>query len=206
MVGSLTVLPALLSSSATGSTGAACPFVGRGSPRRRPRLGADHRRASCAGPAVVLVAGGALLVARASRARHAHEAPEPDRPAAGPRRRADLQPHPARVPGRATPAVVVVKADDVDRRRSAARTTAVRARARRDRRCSTRRSRSASARTGPSRAIDIADRRQRRRPARRPRRCRRCATTSIPPSSARRRRRGRRHRQRPAHTTSTTRC
>ena len=112
MVGSLTVLPAVLSRLGDKVDLGRVPFFGRGSRddgRWARFIGAVLRR-----PWPAMLVSGLIARPRPARVEHAHQAPEPDRPPAGSPDRADVRAHPAGLPRVPDPAVVVVKAPSVD--------------------------------------------------------------------------------------------
>ena len=99
MIGSLTVLPALLHRLGDNVDCGRIPHLPRRGPRRRP-VGPLRRRRAAASAARVRRsrrARSSLLALPA--ARDAHEAAEPDRPPARPEDRADVRADPAGVPG-----------------------------------------------------------------------------------------------------------
>ena len=111
MVGSLTVLPAVLSPAGRQGRLGPDPVLPRRLARRRA-VGRASSPASCAGRGRrCSSSAGALLAPGAARLEHAHEAPEPDRPSARPARScARTTGSSRRSRARRRPAVVVVKA------------------------------------------------------------------------------------------------
>ena len=110
MVGSLTVLPALLASSATASSGDRIPFLRTGKPRLAARAAwSAILRPVLRHPALSAVLSAGFLVVLAFPAfAHAHEAPELHRPAAARSRSCRPTTRSSRhFPGSPVPAVVV---------------------------------------------------------------------------------------------------
>ena len=104
MLGSVTVLPAVLSKLGDNVEKGRVPFIGRAAPpqpRRVARVGLGPRpRARPARRLGRRVAGGILLALALPALRHAHDQPGRRGPAARPADHADLRPHPGRVPRR----------------------------------------------------------------------------------------------------------
>ena len=116
VLGSLTVLPAVLSKLGDNVEKGRVPIIGR----MRHRNHGESRVWSwildrvLRRPVVSLVVSAGILIALAHPgAQHAHRQPRHLRAAARPRGHEGLRPHPGRVPRRPDPALVAVQADDV---------------------------------------------------------------------------------------------
>ena len=114
LIGSLSILPALLSKLGHRVDKGRIPRARRGAAAASRGCGASSSTASCAGRLLsAVLAGGALLALAVPALDAAHAAAELHRPAAVAADRPDLRVDPAAFPGAQTPAKVVVAADDV---------------------------------------------------------------------------------------------